>query len=227
MAGLLLLRQAGASTLLCASSSSDYAKGSSSVPSLSALGRQNGDRRAGRLQVSASLQSLVSDMSKKAPKGLFPPEPETYKGPKLKVAIIGAGLAGMSTAVELLEQGHEVDIYESRKFIGGKVGSFKDKNGNHIEMGLHVFFGCYNNLFRLLTKVGADNNLLVKDHIHTFINKGGNVGGGCRRRFQLELCVARKLLLTFLVALFYRVGLQISSWSTSARIECIYHHKSA
>lgn len=65
MAGLLLLRQAGASTLLCASSSSDYAKGSSSVPSLSALGRQNGDRRAGRLQVSASLQSLVSDMSKK------------------------------------------------------------------------------------------------------------------------------------------------------------------
>lgn len=43
-----------------------------------------------------------------APKGLFPPEPVQYKGPKLKVAIIGAGLAGMSTAVELLDQGHEV-----------------------------------------------------------------------------------------------------------------------
>jgi len=115
-------------------------------------------------------------MSKKAPKGLFPPDPEPYNGPKLKVAIIGAGLAGMSTAVELLEQGHEVDIYESRKFIGGKVGSFQDKAGNHIEMGLHVFFGCYNNLFRLLTKVGAADNLLVKDHIHTFINAGGDVG---------------------------------------------------
>lgn len=45
-----------------------------------------------------------------APKGLFPPEPERYRGPKLKVAIIGAGLAGMSTAVELLDQGHEVLI---------------------------------------------------------------------------------------------------------------------
>lgn len=44
-----------------------------------------------------------------APKGLFPPEPEHYRGPKLKVAIIGAGLAGMSTAVELLDQGHEVN----------------------------------------------------------------------------------------------------------------------
>ncbi len=28
--------------------------------------------------------------------------------PKLKVAIIGCGLAGLSTAVELVDQGHEV-----------------------------------------------------------------------------------------------------------------------
>ncbi|KAE8729697.1 Zeta-carotene desaturase [Hibiscus syriacus] len=74
-----------------------------------------------RLFVKSSLDTNVSDMSFNAPKGLFPPEPEHYRGPKLKVAIIGAGLAGMSTAVELLDQGHEVDIYESRPLIGGKV----------------------------------------------------------------------------------------------------------
>ncbi|KMZ72148.1 9,9'-di-cis-zeta-carotene desaturase [Zostera marina] len=123
-----------------------------------------------------SLDTQVSDMGVNAPKGLFPPEPEMYRGPKLKVAIIGAGLAGMSTAVELLDQGHEVDIYESRPFIGGKVASFVDKRGNHIEMGLHVFFGCYSNLFRLMKKVGANDNLLVKDHTHTFVNKGGEIG---------------------------------------------------
>ena len=43
-----------------------------------------------------------------APKGLFPDEPEPYLGPKVKVAIVGSGLAGLSTAIELLEQGHEV-----------------------------------------------------------------------------------------------------------------------
>ncbi|VVA96500.1 unnamed protein product [Arabis nemorensis] len=129
-----------------------------------------------RFHVTSSLDTDVSDMSVNAPKGLFPPEPVQYKGPKLKVAIIGAGLAGMSTAVELLDQGHEVDIYDSRTFIGGKVGSFVDRRGNHIEMGLHVFFGCYNNLFRLMKKVGADKNLLVKDHTHTFINKGSEIG---------------------------------------------------
>lgn len=126
--------------------------------------------------IRSALETKVSDMSVNAPKGLFPPEPEHYRGPKLKVAIIGAGLAGMSTAIELLDQGHEVDIYESRPFIGGKVGSFVDRRGNHIEMGLHVFFGCYNNLFRLMKKVGADENLLVKDHTHTFVNKGGEIG---------------------------------------------------
>ncbi|KAL3631671.1 hypothetical protein CASFOL_024655 [Castilleja foliolosa] len=132
--------------------------------------------RSRRLTTRSDLDSNVSDMRVNSPKGLFPPEPKQYRGPKLKVAIIGAGLAGMSTAVELLDQGHEVDIYESRPFIGGKVGSFVDKKGNHIEMGLHVFFGCYNNLFRLMKKVGADRNLLVKDHTHTFVNKGGDIG---------------------------------------------------
>ncbi len=139
---------------------------------------------------------------------LFPPEnpPPAPDAPKLKVAIVGSGLAGLSTAVELLDQGYvclgvglegmhrrtlclflschtcthmptphtlshththtytqqEVDIYEQRPFVGGKVASYKDKDGNHIEMGLHVFFGCYFNLFRLMAKCGVLQNLLLK-----------------------------------------------------------------
>ena len=58
---------------------------------------------------------------------------------KLKIGIVGAGLAGMVAAMDLADAGHEVEIFELRPFVGGKVSSWKDKEGNHIEMGLHVF----------------------------------------------------------------------------------------
>lgn len=94
----------------------------------------------------------------------------------MRVAIVGAGLAGLATAVDLADAGCEVQIFESRPFVGGKVSSWVDGDGNHIEMGLHVFFGCYYELFELMKKVGALSNLRLKEHSHTFINKGGRTG---------------------------------------------------
>lgn len=94
----------------------------------------------------------------------------------MRVAIVGAGLAGLAAAIDLVDAGHQVAIYDSRPFVGGKVGSWIDADGNHIEMGLHVFFFNYANLFALMRKVGAFENLLPKAHTHTFINKGGEVG---------------------------------------------------
>lgn len=94
----------------------------------------------------------------------------------MRVAIVGAGLAGLATAVELADAGVEVEIFESRPFVGGKVGSWVDPDGNHVEMGLHVFFGNYYKLFELMKKVGALESLLLKQHTHSFINEGGHIG---------------------------------------------------
>lgn len=93
----------------------------------------------------------------------------------MRVAIVGSGLAGLAAAVDLVDAGHQVDLYEARPFMGGKVGSWVDEGGNHIEMGLHVFFFNYANLFALLRKVGAIDNLLPKDHTHLFVNSGGDL----------------------------------------------------
>ena len=94
---------------------------------------------------------------------------------RVRVAIVGAGLAGLTAAVDLVDAGLEVDLYEARPFMGGKVGSWEDPDGNHIEMGLHVFFFNYANLFALMRKVGAIDHLLPKDHTHLFVNRGGDV----------------------------------------------------
>jgi zeta-carotene desaturase len=94
----------------------------------------------------------------------------------MRVAIVGAGLAGLATAIDLADAGCEVQIFESRPFVGGKVGSWIDGDGNHVEMGLHVFFGCYYQLFDLMNKVGAFSHLRLKEHTHTFVNKGGKLG---------------------------------------------------
>lgn len=94
----------------------------------------------------------------------------------MRVAIAGAGLAGLATAIDLVDAGHQVEIFESRPFVGGKVGSWIDADGNHLEMGLHVFFGCYYNLFALMKKVGAFDHLRLKEHTHIFVNRGGEIG---------------------------------------------------
>jgi zeta-carotene desaturase len=96
---------------------------------------------------------------------------------KLKIGIVGAGLAGMVAAMDLADAGHDVEMFELRPYVGGKVSSWKDKEGNHIEMGLHVFFGCYYNLYGIMKRTGSfDKYLRIKEHVHTFVNDGGHLG---------------------------------------------------
>lgn len=93
--------------------------------------------------------------------------PGVVSDSKLKIGIVGAGLAGMVAAMDLADAGHEVEIFELRPFVGGKVSSWLDKDGNHIEMGLHVFFGCYYNLFGIMRRTGSFEKLRIKEHVST------------------------------------------------------------
>ncbi|MBN1278402.1 MAG: FAD-dependent oxidoreductase [Chlorobium sp.] len=82
----------------------------------------------------------------------------------MKIAIFGAGVAGLSAAIELVDRGHTVELYEKRKVLGGKVSVWKDSDGDSIESGLHIVFGGYDQLQQYLKKVGAEDNYLWKEH---------------------------------------------------------------
>ncbi|MEU6564568.1 hydroxysqualene dehydroxylase [Nocardia nova] len=67
-----------------------------------------------------------------------------------RVAIFGAGPAGLTTAHELAERGFAVTVYEARAVIGGKTRSIYVPNSgaNPLpgEHGFRSFFGFYHNL---------------------------------------------------------------------------------
>jgi len=91
----------------------------------------------------------------------------------VKIAIFGAGVAGLSAAIELVDRGHSVEIYEKRKILGGKVSVWKDSDGDSIESGLHIVFGGYEQLQKYLKRVGAEDNYHWKEHALIYAESDG------------------------------------------------------
>lgn len=81
---------------------------------------------------------------------------------KKKFAVVGAGPMGLMAAMDLLEQGHEVDIYERDDRIGGMSASF-DFDGLKIERYYHFICKTDYPLFELLASLGLSDKLKWTD----------------------------------------------------------------
>jgi len=57
----------------------------------------------------------------------------------MKINIIGCGLSGITSAILLKEQGHEVEIFESRPHIGGNCFDKKQDGVTVHQYGAHIF----------------------------------------------------------------------------------------
>lgn len=78
-----------------------------------------------------------------------------------KVAIIGAGVAGITAARYLMDNGIDFDLYEASPEIGGRASRIYDnKAEEYIDNGQHLLSGAYDEFLHLLKYLGTDN--LVK-----------------------------------------------------------------
>ena len=71
-----------------------------------------------------------------------------------KLAVIGAGYAGMAAAVELAAAGRQVEVFEASRVLGGRARATQIA-GFSVDNGQHILVGAYSETLRLMRLVGA------------------------------------------------------------------------
>ncbi|WP_077625248.1 hydroxysqualene dehydroxylase [Sediminibacillus massiliensis] len=74
--------------------------------------------------------------------------------------VVGAGLAGLTCALELTEKGYKTLVLEANHVVGGRTSSWVE-NGMHVESGFHRVIGYYKQYPAVLAKAGVDVNKIV------------------------------------------------------------------
>jgi len=78
-----------------------------------------------------------------------------------RVAIVGAGYAGMAAAVTLADKGVPVTVFESAAVPGGRARRVSAQ-GNELDNGQHILVGAYTTLFGLMRRVGVPGDALLR-----------------------------------------------------------------
>jgi len=89
------------------------------------------------------------------------------------VIVVGAGLAGLSAAVALAEDGAKVTVLERRPQIGGRAYSYKHPTLEETVDSQHVVLGCCTNLLNLCGMAGTSDRIRWYDEL-VFLEPNGN-----------------------------------------------------
>jgi squalene-associated FAD-dependent desaturase len=71
-----------------------------------------------------------------------------------RVAVVGAGWAGLAAAVECTSAGLDVTLFEASRHLGGRAASLASK-GLLLDIGQHILIGAYRETLDLMQRVGA------------------------------------------------------------------------
>jgi len=74
----------------------------------------------------------------------------------VRLAVVGAGWAGLACAVEAVRQGHAVTLFEAAPHAGGRARRVDDMHGMALDNGQHILIGAYSATLQLMRDVGVD-----------------------------------------------------------------------
>ena len=81
----------------------------------------------------------------------------------MNVAVVGGGLAGLAAALDLVDAGHAVTIFEARPTLGGAVQTLPERQGDPQpppDNGQHIALGCFTEYLRFLERIGEGGSFL-------------------------------------------------------------------
>ena len=81
----------------------------------------------------------------------------------MKVAVIGGGLAGLAAALDLVDAGQAVTVYEARPTLGGAVQTLPEREGDPEpppDNGQHIALGCFTEYLAFLERIGEGGSYL-------------------------------------------------------------------
>lgn len=106
-----------------------------------------------------------------------------------RVAIFGAGVAGLSAASRLAYEGFTPTVYEARAYPGGRAHSLTDAaTGLTIDNGQHIVMGCYTEFLRFIETLGLRHKLEEQDAMAVpYISPGGQRSALCAGQLPAPL----------------------------------------
>jgi hydroxysqualene dehydroxylase len=95
------------------------------------------------------------------------------------VAVVGAGLAGLAAAANLMRAGAHVEIFERSRLLGGRATSF-EIGGHVVDNGQHVYLACCTEFVQFVADAGMASALRTQERFDVVVFSKAGVRSGLR-----------------------------------------------